>query len=106
MKPGLPPQPVTIDGIRYPSLSAAAKAHKISRDRLTDRVEEYGHMLTGEQLAIKRIPKPKRIRLDKPPAKPKSKSASPLSWEFVYRRISSSPKTRRVDSSPAARQTA
>lgn len=104
MKPGLPPQPVTIDNIQYPSLSAAAKAHKISRDRLTDRVEEYGHVLTGEQIAIKKIPKPKRIRVDKPPAK--SKSSSPLSWEFVYSRISSSPKTRGVDSSPAAYQSA
>lgn len=101
MKPGLPPQSVTIDGIRYESLSKAAKTLKISRDRLTDRVKEYGYVLTNEQIAIKRIPKPKR-QVDKPPAKPKSNS--PLSWEFVYSRISSSPKSRRVDSSPAAHQ--
>lgn len=106
MKPGLPPQPVTVDGVRYESLSKAAKTLKISRDRLTDRVEEYGYVLTGEQIAIKRIPKPKRIRVDKPPAKPKPESSSPLSWEFVYSRISSSPKTRGVDSSPAAYQSA
>ena len=104
MKPGLPPQPVTVDGVRYESLSKAAKTLKISRDRLTDRVEEYGYVLTSEQIAIKRIPKPKRIRVDKPPAKPKSNS--PLSWEFVYSRISSSPKTRGVDSSPVAHQPA
>lgn len=95
---------VTIDGVYYRSMSIASKALGISRDRIASRIAEYGrYNLTSQELATRKPPKPQR-QADKPPAKPKS--SSPLSWEFVYSRISSSPKTRGVDSSPAAYQSA
>lgn len=105
MRPGIPAQPIIIDGIRYPSLSAATQAHNISRKRLTALAKKHRHVLTSDQLTSKITPKPVR-QCDSPPAKPEPTSTSPLSWEFVYRRISSSPKNRRVDSSPAAYQSA
>ena len=104
MKPGLPSQPVTVDGVHYPSLSAAAKALKVSRDRLSMRVAALGPALSKEQLAIKIPSRLSTTGLGRPPTK--SLPPSPLSWEFVYSRISSSPKPKSVGSSPAAYQSA
>lgn len=79
-----PHREIFIDGVRYDSVSAVAKAHGVTHQSVTRRIRRYGRTkLTNEELRASSW-----VDSTKPA----------LTWDFVYQQISSSPKKRGVDS--------
>ena len=95
------PNPIIIDGVRYPSYNAAAKAYGVTQQTISRRVNKLNtHSLTladiragtGTDRGV-----PLRNVVKTPPV------CTTLTWEFVYDRLTSSPKKRSVASHAVAR---
>jgi hypothetical protein len=89
------PKPVTIGNVTYESITQAAQAFGVDHKSIARRMQRLGSSTLS--LADVREIKGRSAPVVRRPTKP-----APMSWQFVYDQITSSPKNRSVVSSPAA----